>query len=227
MKKILFASALIVGVAVSATAQDKMVSFGVRAGMNFSTQRENYDDMSSDANDNVGFGVGFHVGAVVDINFANYFYFTPGLLFTTKGYKQEVKEHGETYSEKLNLYYLDVPLMLSFGYPVTDDFKLKASVGPVLGIGLFGSVTAEGGGEKVTNKKGIFSSYTEDGREYEANYNRFNLGLGFGISGEFKQFSLGVNYNMGLLNIAHIEGDNDSNYSLKNHTITISLGYNF
>ncbi|GHT68328.1 hypothetical protein FACS189452_07780 [Bacteroidia bacterium] len=227
MKKVFIAGALIVAMAASATAQDKSVSFGVRAGANLSTQRVNYDDMPSDANDDVGFGLGFHVGAVVDINFANYFYFTPGLLFTTKGYKSE----GDDYKSTLNLYYLDVPLMVSFGYPVTDDFKLKASVGPVLGVGLFGSekweYTYNGQTEKGTNKDGIFSSGTNDEGEYTADYNRFNLGLGFGISGEFKQFSLGVNYNLGLLNVAHIEGDNDNNYSIKNHSITISLGYNF
>jgi hypothetical protein len=238
MKKLFVAGALIVAMAASAAAQDKTVAFGVRAGANFSTQRMNFDDIESDANDDFGFGLGFHVGAVVDINFANYFYFTPGLLFTTKGYKRESKGDNYSNTEKSNLYYLDVPLMVSFGYPVSDDFKLKASVGPVIGIGLFGSETWEdtynGNTEKGTNKDGIFSSYTDDeGNENDATYSRLNFGLGFGISGEFKQFSLGVNYNLGLLNAASsditkvYEDNGYKNFSVKNHSITISLGYNF
>jgi hypothetical protein len=217
MKKLLLAAVVCCSVVFSTQAQDKKVTFGVRAGLNFDSQTMSGDGISIKTDSKAG----FHAGVVADINFAKYFYLQPGLLFTTKGTKVE----------NLSLYYLEVPLIVSFAYPLTEDLKVRADVGPALGLGLFGSA---GSGDE-SSSKGIFSKETEE-HEYEDNqfiveygpaYNRFNLGLKFGIGVEWKQYSFGVHYNAGLSNILHTEGESDSSASLRNNSFTIGLGYNF
>jgi hypothetical protein len=222
MKKLLLVATLCCGVVLSTQAQDKKVTFGLRAGVNFNTQVENWDDIPDDY-EQPGYNVGFHVGGVVDINLAKYFYFQPGLLFTTQGFK--VKD-DDGY-EKLSLYYLDVPLIFSFAYPLSDNFKLRADVGPAVGLGLFGKHTVGSNNGSESSSDGIFTKASEDGYEYGPEYNRFNLGLKFGIGVEVKQFTLGAHYNLGLNNVLHIEGENSHHRSAKNRSITISLGYNF
>ncbi|MGD9328630.1 MAG: outer membrane beta-barrel protein [Cyclobacteriaceae bacterium] len=54
---------------------------------------------------------GFHIGATVEFPISNILSLGTGLLLDTKGFK--TKEEGQDWveKEKLNLYYLDIPIV--------------------------------------------------------------------------------------------------------------------
>jgi len=91
---------------------------GIRAGLNLAdvngkTNGESVSDISKSR-------LGFHAGLVADITFADNFYFQPGLLFSTKGFKiEESQDIGFgfgtiTTSVTANVSYLEIPLNLGY-----------------------------------------------------------------------------------------------------------------
>jgi hypothetical protein len=201
MKKVLLMMAFVAGMAISANAE---VTFGVRAGVNMSKM-----EFMDETLDNL---IGFHVGAVADIKITDLFYFQPGLMFTTKGGK--VEEGGGTLS--VTPYYLELPLMLSCRISLTDDLALRINAGPYAAFGVAGKVKAdEGDGVDIFGDK--------DGAW---DLKRLDFGVGFGGGLEFKQFYLGVTYDLGLANIAAKDAA-DAGFKVKNQTLGITLGYNF
>jgi len=147
---------------------------------------------------------GFHVGAIADIKFNDAFYFQPGVMLSTKGAKS-----GD---DKTTLYNLEVPLMFSGKISVADDVAVRINAGPYIGFGLFGSDEAYGDG----------------------GYKRFDGGIGFGGGVEFSKYYIGVNYNLGLVNLAPdslVDSMKDffevNDFKIKNRTVAITFGYNF
>lgn len=206
----------------NATAQG--VKFGARAGLNLSKMAMNSGDEDNEAPelDNL---VGFHVGVVADIKLHDLLYFQPGLMFSTKGAKKSESMMGlADYEISFNPSYLELPLMLSFKYSFTNDFAVRVNAGPYAAFGLFGKYKMKTTAMGQTNEDSI-DLFTKEEGEDEAMFKRFDAGLGFGGGVEFKQFYLGVNYDLGLTNIGN-NGDN-SDATAKNRTIGISLGYNF
>ncbi len=204
MKKVILLIALAVGVTANVVAQSE-IKFGARAGLNFANLRS--DDNTSDAR------VGFHVGGVADIPFTliasddvmKYFYFQPGLMITTKGYKNEIMG----VSVKARPTYLELPLNFCFVYPINNDIRICANVGPYLAVGLLGKVKYDT--DLITD----YDYFSDD------NAKRFDFGLNFGVSGEWAQYVLGLSYDLGLTDISH------SDINIKNGAFMITLGYNF
>lgn len=233
MKKLILCAALAVGVTCAASAQDK-IAFGVRAGVNinslgYSGDNKDYDDLKSRA--------GFHVGAVMDWNVAGDFYIQPGIYFTTRGAKNEFSEtdmdFSYKYTQKLNMSYLQIPVLASYRFPVSDAVKIDINVGPYIAIGLGGKLkveeteTYDGETERHSNKYDIFGKSTKD--EEKGDFKRFDAGLRFGAGVNIHKFYVGVSYDLGLTNLARTGDDYrwSKNDKFRNGSFQVSVGYNF
>lgn len=188
----------------SVEKSDQPITFGVRGGVNFAKQAVSSDGYSFSAKNNLG----FNVGVSVDIPFLESLYLQSGLYYTGKGYKFD--EDG--YEEKVNLSYLQIPVLASYRYNFSEAAQLQINVGPYFAYGIDGKYKCEEDGEKWEE-----DAFSDD------EYKKFDMGLTVGAGITFGHIFVGANYDFGLTNIMNgLEGG-----SLKNRCLSISVGYNF
>jgi outer membrane protein with beta-barrel domain len=205
MKKIMLTAVAVMAFAFSNAQETK---FGVKGGLNLST-------LTGDVADDTSSKIGFHVGGFAEIKLSEKFSIQPELLFSTQGYKYEENdsEFDYSYEEKLNLSYLNIPVMAKFY--VAEKFSLEA--GPQLGILL----SAKG---KVEERIGDVT-VSEDHDVKDA-YESIDFGVNFGAGYDFTEnLSAGLRYNLGLTNIAKSEDGQD--YKINNSVFSLSVGYKF
>ncbi len=200
-------------------------SFGIRAGVNF--QNINGKDDAGDALEN-NLATRFHVGVQADIPIAPQFYFQPGLLFSTKGAKQETVIREQTVTSDLNISYLELPLNFLFK-PALGNGHLLLGVGPYLAYGIGGKAKYEGGGisdtqdvkfeNNVTLLEATQAVYV---RPFDAGANLF-VGYQFG-GGLFFQ----LNTQLGLLKInPEYGGISNDDSAYMNTGFGFSAGFGF
>ncbi len=187
---------------------EQPVTFGIRGGVNFAKQSISSDGYSFSLKSNVG----FNVGVSVDIPILESFYLQSGLYYTVKGYKLE-EEYGDeaVYTEKANPSYLEIPILASYRYNFSDRTQLQINFGPYVACGIAG---------KYKYNDDDFDDGEID--YFDEDVKRFDAGLAFGAGMTFGHFFVGLNYDLGLTNIAK-----DSEESLKNRCLSINVGYNF
>lgn len=234
MKKLLLCTVLAVCATCAASAQKK-IAFGVRAGLNINSLSYS-GDKNSEMPDPKS-RAGFHVGAVMDWNVAGNFYIQPGLYFTTRGAKSEdsMNEDGYRYeySDKLNMNYLQLPVVASYRFPVSKAVKIDINVGPYVAVGLGGKYKIEeteffeGETERYSYECKIFDKSTEE--EGRGDFKRFDAGLRFGAGVNIQKFYVGLSYDLGLTNLARTDGDSHwaKGTKYKNGSFQVSVGYNF
>lgn len=172
-------------------SDDKAVEFGLRAGLNMATTQ--FDSQY----DGTSMTTGFHVGLGVDLRLSSQFYFTTGLLYSSKGYKYD----DGNVAESAKAQYIDVPLLASWRLPLGDALALQLSAGPYVAIGLGGSI-----------KDDKASKY--DQSFFDRN-NSFDYGVQAGASLIVSHhFTVGAAYQIGMA-------------SYRNRNIMVSVGYNF
>lgn len=138
--------------------------------------------------------IGFQFGVTYEKMINDNISFRPGLLFSTKGSKVEFGGEEATTS----LSYVEIPL--DFVY---NTGSLGIHAGPYVGI--------------------LMSAKSEDvdiKDESESLDFGLNVGLSYNIN---EQISVGLNYGLGLANIAKTEGDDEGTVS--NKVIGIFVGY--
>ena len=209
MKKILTAALVVVALMMSTTlkAQDKFVTFGVKAGLNLS-------NMSGDVDGDIK--PGFNAGVTVDLRLMPNLYLLSGLEYSLEGTKS-----GDA---KLEYSYLKLPLHVGYKLPVMDNMKIVFHAGPHLAYGLSGKSKYKGE-----------ESYDLYDVELGVKGKRFDLGLGFGVGAEVSNFCFNVGCDFGLLNQFEFKGlfDEtewdiaDKDINAKNMNINISVGYKF
>jgi hypothetical protein len=215
MKKIsLFALAMTAGMALFAqdaqprlrTEMERRVYFGIKAGPNFSTFRqENYT-----ANTNINSKTSLHGGFFVSIPVGRTVSFVPEILYNSVGAKMTTSNLGVTTSMEQDLKYISLPLM----------FKVKAPGGFFAELGPQASylISAKSqSGNTETNNKSTFDNFDV----------ALNGGIGF-----TSRVGLGVHgrYSWGLSNILEDGGGNNSPNNgpeLKNNVISVGLHYMF
>lgn len=200
---------------IGVRAQDKPLTFGVKAGMNISNFSGDFEDTKAK--------IGFNAGVTLDFALTNDLYLLTGLEFTSKGAKV-----NEDTNLKMNLSYLQLPVHAGYKLTVANGTRVVFHAGPYIAYAADGKWKVKG----VEDSVGVF------GDEAEAaglKMKRFDFGLGFGVGAEFGQFNAGVNCDFGLVNIADFGmidleefGKLDaSSVSVKNMNVGISLGYKF
>ncbi len=198
------------------------ITFGVRGGLNFAkiAMNDNYDNDQKAS-------IGFNLGTIADIPLLYGFYFQPGLFLISNGakYKEKGSEtyYGEEYkweyTEKIVLTYLQLPLLASYHYNISNELQWEVNFGPYLAVALAGKLktkwkeTEDGETEKGSESESIF------GNDYAAK--RFDFGLCFGTGITWDKYYIGLRYDLGLTNML------DNNNSWKNRVFSINIGYNF
>jgi hypothetical protein len=169
--------------------------FGLKTGLNLSILSASFNNESS-------FKPGFHLGAFMKTRLGNSGYFQPEIYYSNQGQKNDYGADGST---KLNMNYLNIPLLFGFG----KRFSVQA--GPQFGF-LFAA-------KEVGELNG--SSMDDDLMDY-TNTVDFSLVLGL----EFKaneNIALGARMNYGMTNVfADIE-----DYEIENRVFHFYLSYAF
>ena len=177
---------------------------------------------------------GFHAGILAELfPLSETLTFETGLSFVTKGQKSETilpnsltDTNQREASDIINLYYLEVPILLKLSRKISSKSSIYANVGPYLGIGVFGNSSSEGinydtrynNGTVISNTAIPFNSSNkiEFGSE---GFSRIDYGYRLGIGVEVNKISIGLNLSNGLAKISEI-GD-----APKNVTYNLSIGY--
>lgn len=237
MKKVLLLAVFTAGVVFCANAQDKKVSWGVRAGMNLSNIHDKYTgelgtgESKSDYEQDFKTRVGFNLGVVMDWNITKNFTIQPGLYFTTRGGKLKENDEDFKYKETWRASYLQLPILASYRFRVSDKVKWQINAGPYIACGLGGKVkweeTYAGDTEKGDYKLFKTSSDDEDG-DYEegGGVKRFDAGLSFGTGVSINKVYVGVSYDLGLANILN-DKQWGKDFKARNRNFAITVGYNF
>lgn len=197
--------------AVSASAQEKSI-FGVRAGLNIASMDLSAGSVTFSPDSKAT----FQVGAAYQYNFLSSmpFYVETGLYFTGRGFKMD---NGEGQTLKANLYYLQIPVLVSYHFNVGKAVSIQPYAGIYYGLGVSGKF-------KEGNAK--IKAFSDDG-EFKQALKRSDFGLRFGAGVNFlKRYYAGLGYDLGLSNIAKSGGEFDG-AKTKNGCFYIQVGYNF
>lgn len=221
MKKVVFLVVCCI-YAMSCCAQQ----WGLRGGLNISgasTEIKTAKGISV-TDDNSSSKVGFRIGIVSLNNVSKTFSFQPGLYFTTFGMKSKGSEGKRKVKEVDNLYYLQLPLLGSINVALKNPSqKFQILFGPYVAYGIGGEtkITEEGKTVKVKLFKDLKTTF---GKE-EAILDRLDAGLSFGCGFLLNKVFLGLNYDLGLVNIVNKDVSEDLKY--RNRNFTIAVGINF
>lgn len=221
MKKRLFLFMMFFsGILLSVNAQQK---WGIRGGLNISTtaQEVKAGDGISFSDDGTNAKVGFRVGIVSLGNISKVCSFQPGLYLTQMGMR--LKEDGV--KEVDNMYYLQAPLLLSFNIPLGRSLTRKWQIlcGPYVSCGIGGKMKITENGETMNVK--LFKKLDVMGGEKKSILNRFDAGISFGTGYLAGKFFVGVNYDLGLVNI--MNKDVNDEVKFWNRNFTLAIGVNF
>ncbi len=203
MKKFFLLLTLATALNFGANAQDKKVSFGVKAGLAF----PNLDFATSGVSLNLTAKTSFYVGAVADVKVSNIFSVQPGLIFSSKG--AMFKSPGID-DISFNFDYLELPLNLVANFQAGPG-KFFAGAGPYAAYAISGNQKAG----TVT----VDADFGSDDDEFK----RMDVGLNLLTGYQLKNgLSLNVGYGIGLGNIY-----NDSSTTVKNKVFSVGLGFMF
>lgn len=207
MKKVLLSAVamLIAGLSFG------QVKWGVVAGPNFSssTVKAGGDKETSDLL------IGVRAGVTADLPLADEFFIGTGLLYAGKGGKN--KDNSDF---KTTLSYLQLPILFTYK-PQVGSGNLVLGVGPYLAYGIGGK--HKGG---IGNLTGDLKAFDDESGVYKLK--RFDAGAGIQVGYELPQgLYFGLNTDLGLVNVASESTVAGQDFSWKNTSFGVSVGYKF
>lgn len=181
--------------------------FGIKGGANISniaTDEDNIEDLKSK--------IGFQLGAMVKINFTDFFAIQPELVYTRKGAKYEILGADVT----SNMDYLDIPVVLVLK---PRDVPISFHAGPQFSYLLQTNV-------KYENATGTYETIYKVDRD---NFEDFDLGFVAGLGIHFGKAILEFRYTRGLKDIEKGTkiGDIEIKPASKHFNLQASLGILF
>jgi len=221
MKKVFKAAlvAAMVLVSVGASAQ-----IGINVGYVNTNRDMSYDGRSMDVSDElVNPNNGLLVGVSGDMAIQGNLGMSWGLNYTYSfGSKTLVELLGMSVKIKSNDHYLDVPVRLTYAFPLSDDMKLFAFAGPKFVCALAGSTKEISGIELEEGEEN--ESEKHYGKEDEAPFKRFDIKVGGGLGFQYGKYNLKAGYDLGLLNAANTSQDG---FKFKSNQFYVTLGLTF
>lgn len=214
---LLTTAALILGSGAAAFAQDTGVQVGPKVGMNVSV-------LDSQINSETQFKPGLLLGGFVRWRISERIALQPELVYSQQGATNKLNFGGQPAENKINLNYLNIPLLLKIYAGRVVNFQ----VGPQLGLLLSGRRVGQSSYFSGSNGSGYSTEDTDVTESYKGD---FALCGGLGV--DLPNGLLGsVRVNYGFTDI-----DNDSQSiatrqflnigGLHNRTIEFSVGYAF
>ena len=196
---------LFLGLSIVASTFAFSQQFGIKGGMNVSSiSDDGYDDTKSK--------VGYYGGVFVNIPASESFSIQPEVIYNNLGSEVKGTVLGNSYSQKLNLNYITVPVM--FQYKATPQFYLEA--GPEFGF----LVSAD--------TKTTWNNSTSTAELDKEDYNNFNLGVGLGAGFDItKNFGINARYVAGFSDVTKPASDPSTNAKNKNNTFQVGVNFKF
>ena len=217
MKTRLFLFLLILAITPSLLFAQK-TSFGILAGLNL----QNLNGKNA-AGDKLTYNLtpGFHAGVNAQIPVAAEFCFQPGLLFTTKG----AKNNDATPNVRYSISYLELPLNLVYKGQLGKGFVLLG-FGPYLGYAIGGKTVPEGGTKQDIEFTNVIEAGSPTGTTYLKAFDAgANIFAGFEMS---NRIFFQLDTQLGLLKINPEDKRITSDESIvKNTGFGLSVGYRF
>jgi hypothetical protein len=202
MKKILVIAIVMIA---SVNFMNAQTNFGIRAGINLGNvtgmdMNESIPGVMS-ISSTTSMGVGFHVGAVANMEINDNWVFAPEVLYYTVAFKETINisetifgvSTSQSTSGTGSFSYIQIPLLIQF--KLNKEGGLNFSAGPEFGIMM---------GSSVTSTDATGASTTTSGT---SGYNTLNIGVGIG-AGYMLDMGLGfdVRYDLGLANVVKAQG---------------------
>lgn len=182
------------------TLSESTVYYGARVGLNVSTLT---GDETSDAKAKAGMNLGGVIG--LRVSDSTPIFLESGVYFTMCGAKGKGKD-------KVDLNYLEIPVLFKYGVQATDDIAVLPYLGPTFRFGVGGSMKQDDGtGNTVTR-----TSFKSD------RYSRPDVGMKIGCGVEYTKLYLEMGYQFGITNIY----DSDD-ISQHNGAFFVNFGVNF
>jgi opacity protein-like surface antigen len=188
--------------------------FGVRASANLANL--SVDPVSEDFKPGIKFGFG--IGVFYQLKAGDALTIQPEVNFMQQGTKTDVSILGINATSSINLNYLQVPVLIKYGFGDMDALNFFVQAGPYLGLGI-GTPTAKTCLDGTCDSADLkYGSGDDDIKSTD-----FGVQLGAGVNVN-KNISVDVRYGLGLSNTSN--GDS-ANGTTKNTAINIGVGYKF
>lgn len=194
MKKLVF-TLLILTVGHFTSAQN----FGIKVGLNFANAH--LEDLGTVLTTTSL--TGLQIGVIGDFNLSKSLYFGTGFLYSQKGLKMDYLG----FEIKVPISYFEVPMNLVYKHDLGGT-KLFVLGGAYIGYGLSAKVKSGDDEEEIE-----FGSNDDQ-------LKRIDAGLNFGTGIEFQNIQLGINYELGIIDLENLE-----EATLKNRVFSISVAY--
>lgn len=233
MKKLLIslAAALI----CTATASAQQLTLRVEAGPAFS-----FSSLSTHGVNILSGGtkIGYHVGAMADVNLYKGLYASAGLFFEMKGAKGKLKDDDSLIGKigskinkeaqnEITMHYLQIPVNVGYKLSLTPSLQVGVQTGPYFAVALGGTQNT---GIKTADAVTSINIFKE-GILGLGKANRFDVGWGASAMLYFGNIYGTVGADFGFLNVAQTDAKSIASQlkdlSLKNSTAYIGLGYCF
>ena len=153
---------------------------------------------------------GFNIGVLTDIYFSHNMAIQSGLLFTTKGARENEREVDEMIRRVTHFSYFQLPVHFAYKVDVAPGTRVVFHGGPYVAFRLGGSISENG-----VRKRDAFGCS-------ESQYQPFDWGLGIGVGAEFQRILVGIGWDMGLFGIY-----NRRNVRATNQNAFLRVGYRF
>ena len=206
------------------SASGEKIEFGLRSGLNFSSLSVSDEDDDEESKSRFS----YNFGIVADIPIAQNIYLQPGLFLTNKGNKYTYEDEDYDYKEELTieLPYLEIPVLVSYRHNLSNNLKWSIDFGPYLAFGIGSGKVKYKETYDGESESGSIDAFGDDDDTF--GLNKFDAGLRFGTGIIFGKSYIGIQYGLGMANIANEDywGDGDD-FSIKNRTFSINIGYNF
>lgn len=183
MKKLLTIACLFLAITFIARQARAQVDFGIRAGVNFSTLYNTFDDVDTQT--------GLLAGVYLQIPVSNNFIIQPELLYSAKGVEDEEPAGAEVF----HLNYITVPLFLKYKFTLQGALTPYIAAGPYIAYLTDNYVTRDG--KTVTEEVSAIRDY--------------DIGASIGAGLEYSGFNFGVRYSIGFVPIGTFETVDDKN----------------
>lgn len=175
---------------------ENSVYYGVRIGINFAR-------LGGDLYDDLGTKVGMNLGGVIGLRLSQSapVFLESGLYYTERG--------GKDGKDKASLTYLEIPILIKYGFQVDDDVVLLPYIGPYFSYGIAGKTKIK---ELDINE----SSYDS--------FRHGDMGFKLGCGVEYNNLYAEAGYQFGVTNIAK---DNPGDLESRGSAFFVNIGVNF
>ena len=169
--------------------------YGLRMGINSaSLSGDDKPDMDSRTSFNLGFVMGLRISDTTPI------FLESGLYYTERGAKKDKNTIGLTY--------LEVPILVKYGFSPTDDVHVLPYLGHTFSYGFAGKT------------KRPAEQYNES--SYKDGFRHFDVGVKIGCGVEWSLLYLELGYQIGIANIAK-----DEYKTVHGNALFANFGINF